>query len=240
MKKNNKKFLISIFIFFIIILLSISIIMANDANKNTQININQEKIYYEIKYFDSKIIYMINLLNNIEGNENFYIDWEELKNQTKLLYNYWNSIILDLNYLDVNKNSLTDFGKKLDESTVSIKNNDKDLTLINLLELYNKLVIYSESLNYNNYNILLLTKYNLISACSVAEKNNWTVTYEYILKASYHMADVLNSLENNPYNKHNINQAYVAIKEMENIINIKDLEIFYIKYRISINKLENI
>ena len=237
MKNNNKKIVISIFVFFIILLLSISIIIANNSNHKTNFERDKEKIYYEIKYFDTQIVYMINLLNNIEQSSNFYIDWQELQKQSQVLHNYWNSAILDFNYLDIDKSYLTDFGKDLDTLSVSINNNDKDSTLNNLLELYNKLIVYSESINDYYYNTILVIKYNLLNAYVVAEKENWTLTHEYVLKASENISNLINSIENNKYNQYNINQSYIAVKELENLINIKDLSVFYFKYNIAINKL---
>ena len=71
----------------------------------------------------------------------------------------------------------------------------------------------------------------------VAEKENWTLTHEYVLKASENISNLINSIENNKYNQYNINQSYIAVKELENLINIKDLSVFYFKYNIAINKL---
>jgi len=174
------------------------------------------------------------------NDRNFYIDWEELQNQNKILYNYWNSVILDLNYLNIPKNDLTDFSKILDELNISIRYNNKNATLSNLLKLFNKLVIYSKELNYNNYSTILFSKYNLLLAYSVAESGNWTLTHDYILKSSEYIYKLINSMEINHYSQYNINQTYVAIKELENLINIRDLQTFYIKYIIAIKKLENI
>ena len=237
MKNNTKKIIISIFVFLIILLLSISIIIANNSSQKINLEIDKEKIYYEIKYFDSQIVYMINLLNNIEQSSNFYIDWKELQKQSKVLHSFWNSAILDFNFLDIDKIYLTDFGKELDNLSVSTKNNDKDSTLSNLLTLYNKLIIYSETLNDYYYNTILIIKYNLINAYGVVEKENWTLTHEYILKASDNTSNLVNSIENNKYNQYNINQVYIAVKELENLVNIKDLSVFYFKYNAAINRL---
>ena len=240
MKKVNKKIIISIFVFLIILLLSISIIIANNAANKTNFEIDKNKIYQEIAYFDSQIIYMMTLLNNIDGNENFYIDWKELQKQNEILYNYWNSVILDLNYLDIDKKNLTDFSQSLDKLNVSIKDNNKKMTFQNLLDLYNKLIIYSKIFNNKTYSLLLDTKYNLLLSYSIVEEGNWTLTYEYILKASENMSNMVKQVENNQYNQYNINQAYISVKELENLINIKDINIFYMKYKIAMNNIEKI
>lgn len=235
MKKFKNKILISIFVFFIILLLSISIIIANNTNNEVSSE-NKEKIYYEIKYLDNEIINMSNLINN----NSIYIHWQELQINTEKLYNYWNSVILDLNTLSLDKDYLTDFGKILDNLTVSIKNKDKQGALTNLTQLYKKLTIYAESLDYDvDYTNILYAKYNLLTASSIVEKGNWTLTHENIEKSTTYLSNVVNSMENNKYNQYNINQAYVAVKEMENLINIKDLDVFYIKYNIAIQQLQN-
>jgi len=230
MKKLNYKIITSIFVFFIILLLSISIILANNVTKNVNIKINKEKIYYEIKYFDSKIIYMANVLSDMKNG----INWKELQKQTNDLYNYWNSVILDLNYLDIDKKDLINFGKNLDELTASIKYNEKNKILTNLAQLYSKLIIYVDAIENNNYKNILLTKYNLLVAYSIVETENWTLVHEYIMKASDHIYKVVNSIDVDEYSQYNVNQAYVAVKEMENLINIKDADLFYIKYNIAI------
>ena len=151
MKKINLKIITSIFVFFIILLLSISIILASNVSNKENIEIDSEKIYYQIQYFDNEIIYMSTLLNNNESQ----IDWKELLNHTNNLYNYWNSSILDFNNLNIDKIYLTNFSKELDKLTVSIKYMDKTQTFVNLSDLYKKLIIYIDSLNYPNYQNIL-------------------------------------------------------------------------------------
>lgn len=236
MKKFNQKIITSIFTFFIVLLLSISIILANNVNNNEDIEIDEEKIYYQIKYFDNQIIYMSNLLNINETQ----IDWKKLQKYTNSLYNYWNSAILDLNSLDIDKKYLTDFGKNLDSLTISIKYQNPRMSLTNLLEIYNKIIIYTDNLSYENYKRILSTKYNLLLASSNIETGNWTLVHEYILKASENMYKVFNIIDTNSYVQYNINQAYVAVKEMENIIYIKDVDVFQIKCKIALDKLGNI
>lgn len=236
MKKINKKFITSIFIFFIFLLLSVSIIMANSVFDEIKFEEDSEKIYYEIKYFDSEILYMLTLLNN----RNSTINWNDMQKEIKIFYNYWNSAILDLNYLDIDKEELTAFGKQLDQLLISVEHKNKDDVLINLVKLYEKLITYTDKINYNNYKSLLLVKYNLLLAFSIVDTENWTLIHEYILKASKNMYTLVNLIDIDQYEQYNINQTYVAIKEMENIVNIKNKELFYIKYQLALDKLENL
>lgn len=236
MKKISHKIITSIFIFFIILLLSISIILAYNVKNYSNIEIDEEKILYEIKCFDSKLMYILKFVNKNESE----INWSKIQNQTNILYDYWNTVILDFNYLDIDKQDLTTFGKILDDLTISIKYNDKNNTLNNLAKLYDKLIKYTESINYKYYINILLIKYNFLHASCVVETGNWTLGHEYILKASENAYKLINIVEDNQYLQYNINQVYVAVKEMENLINIKDIDIFYLKYNIALDKLDNL
>lgn len=240
MKNINKKIIISIFVFFIILLLSISIIIAKNSSNKTNFEIDTEKVYYEIKYIDSQLLSMLHLLKNIGNNLKFYINWGELNNQTESLYKYWNTVILDFNYLDIDKNNLTKFGQDLDQLAIAISNQEKDIACNKLLELYKKLTIYSNTLDDKKYKLLLVTKYNLLTSLVIAEKDNWTLTYEYIQTASDNISNLVKKMDNNKYSQYNINQAYVSIKELENIINSKDLKVFYFKYKIVMDNIEKI
>ena len=240
MKKINKRIIISIFVFLIILLLSISIIIKKNSSNKINSETDREKVYYEIKYIDSQLISMLHLLYNIDTDINFYINWEELNNQTQSLYRYWNSVILDFNYLDIDKNTLTKFGQDLDQLSIAISNQDEDIVGNKLIELYQNLTIYSQTLNNDKYNILLVTKYNLLNSLAIAEKENWTLIYEYIQTASNNISNLVNQMDNNKYIQHNINQAYISIKELENIINSKDLKVYYFKYKMVMNNIEKI
>lgn len=235
MKNLNKKILISIFIFLIVLLLSISIIIANNSSNDISSE-DKEKIYYQLRYLDEKMINMSNLtINTTENN------WVELQRMIQILYNDWNSIILDLNSLEIDKNSLTDFGKVLDNLSISIKNKDKQRSLENLVKLYSKLLFYSENLNYNeDYTNVLYSKYRLLTAYSIASKGNWTLIHENILEADIYLSKVVNSMQHNQYSQYNVNQAYIAVKEMRNLINVKDLDLFYFKYNSAMEKLNNL
>lgn len=234
MEKINRKILLSIFVFFIILFLSISIIIKKRFFNNAYLDINIEKIYYQIKCLDNEIIYIYDL---IDSNTNLTI----LQKDVEKLYRYWNSAILDFNNLKIDNKDLTDFGKILDNLTISIRNQEKQNCINYVIELYNKLIIYTENLDYNeNYTNIIYAKYSLLNAYSNAFLENWTIAHEYILECDDYISNVINSVNNSEYNQYNINQAYISIKELENLINIKDFDLFKIKYNTAINKLKNL
>ena len=243
MKKRNKKILIFSFIFLIILLVSISIILVSNAYNSETTSIDKEKIFYEIKYLDEKVIYMANSLNHLNDTvytPNMEANWDSLLNDMERIYQYWSITILDLNNLSIEKTDLTDFGKILDNMVISIKNKDKQECLDNIVQLYTKLTIYSENLKYDeNDTLMMKAKYHLLVSYSLAPKGNWTLTHESILKSDELLFHAINSM-NDQDNQYSINQAYVAVKELENIIHVKDLDVFYLKYKIAMQKLGNL
>ena len=96
-------------------------------------------------------------------------------------------------------------------------------------------------INYNeDYTNILNAKYNLMIAYSIVENENWTIIHENILKSDNYISNIINKIDENDYNQYNKKQAYIAIKELENLINIKDKDIFYLKYNIAIEKLNSL
>lgn len=233
----NKNKVLFIFIFFMIVIIIFTFMLIRKNSNSDKNKINNEKIYYEIKYIDNELIEISNLVNNSSLN----IRWNDLNNKVNILYNYWNSAILDFNELTIDNTILTNFGKDLDNLSMAIKNKDKQLCFANLLELYNKVNIYYEKSNYNQEYIgIINAKYYLLKACSIVDTNNWTLVNDNILEADKCLLNTVNTVNKNEYVQYNLNQIYVSIKELENIINIKNQDIFYLKYNIVMNRIKNI
>lgn len=235
----NKKVIviISILAFLFIIGSIVALVLANNTSNN---NIEIEKMNSQISYLDNEITKMVNMLNNIsdDNNENTLnrgkdIDWDSIEKNISKLYSSWNSIIIDFNNLNIKNTSLTDFGKRLDDVTISVKNKDKLTSLSNLCDLYYLLIPYTNSYNSsielkNN----ISTKYYLIKAYSLVDTNNWTLISDNIVKAEQCYYNNINSVNIDENNQFNQNKIYVAIKELENITITKDIDLFYFKYSI--------
>ena len=240
----NKKVVvtISVLTFLFIIGSVVTLVLANN-NQNDSSKI--EKANSQISYLDNEIIVIINMLNNISNeynvnvtNNNREIDWDTIEKNISKLYLSWNSIIIDLNNLNIKNTRLTDFGKKLDDTTISIKNKNKLATLTNLSDLYYLLVSYVESYNSDaNLKININTKYYLIKAYSLIDTNNWTLIYDNIKKAEQFYYKNINDINIDTNNQFNQNKVYVAIKELENISRTKDADLFYLKYSIVMKNL---
>lgn len=231
MNKKNVKIIIILVIFIILfVIVTLFLIKKDNPQKNT----NNEKIYYEIKFLEDSIFEMSSTISNSE-------DWQNLQSQAIVLYNFWDSCILDLNSLNIEKKYLTDFGNMLDNLFVTIQNKDRLAVMNSLSDLYKQVLLYYENLDYDKASLnISYSKYNLLMSKISSESLNWTITYEYIKKSSEYLLNIIASEDYSKYSQYNIKQAYISVKELESIINSKNINVFNVKFNIAIKKVSNI
>lgn len=231
MNKKNVKIIIILVIFIILfVIITLFLIKKDNPQKST----NNEKIYYEIKFLEDSIFEMSSTISNSE-------DWQNLQGQAIVLYNFWDSCILDLNSLNIEKKYLTDFGNMLDNLFVTIQNKDRLAVMNSLSDLYKQVLLYYENLDYDKASLnISYSKYNLLMSKTSSESLNWTITYEYIKKSGEYLLNIIASEDYSKYSQYNINQAYISVKELESIINSKNINVFNVKFNIAIKKVSNI
>ena len=226
---SKKKIAFFSFIILLIILASIlSMVFATNEN-NT--NLNNEKIDAEIKYLDEKFsnIYKELLIDGLR------VDWNKMQEPIKEIYSSWNSIIIDLNNLQIKNLDLINFGKKVDEISIYINEKNTNNVLLSISDLYSLLAVYTNSYNSNvDIKTKINSKYYLIKAYSLTNTDNWVLINENIAKAEKINLDYITNIDNN----YNISRIYVSIKELENSINLKNKEIFKMKLNIVLEKLD--
>ncbi len=226
---SKKKIAFFSFIILLIILASIlSMVFATNEN-NT--NLNNEKIDAEIKYLDEKFsnIYKELLIDCLR------VDWNKMQEPIKEIYSSWNSIIIDLNNLQIKNLDLINFGKKVDEISIYINKKNTNKVLLSISDLYSLLAVYTNSYNSNvDIKTKINSKYYLIKAYSLTNTDNWVLINENITIAEKINLDYITNIDNN----YNISRIYVSIKELENSINLKNKEIFKMKLNIVLEKLD--
>ena len=292
--KNIKGLFISGAIIIIITVVTILSIKQGKAQATSTENL-QEKVNSEIKYLDSKLLSMLNGLNNIMlrnyvvtskevGQSSSDIDdessgasknndeteseadssstdneeraslhelqsagvlttskdanWDTLKTEIEILYSSWSTIILDLYKLNINSEDILEFSTLLDSATIFIKNEDKTQSLATLANLYACLPKYVEGYSNDNKQInIQKTKSSIVNAYSVVENENWSEITSQVNNAELSFLNVLNSVSTEE--DYEINKTYILLKELQNSITERDKDIFYIKYKNVIEKLNN-
>lgn len=165
-------------------------------------------------------------------------NWESLKAEIEVLYSSWNTIILDLYKLNINSEDILKFSSVLDKATMDIREENKEKALATLSELYSYIPVYMESYSNDNKEInIQKTKSNIMRAYSVVDSKNWNEVNAELVNAENAYLNVLNS---NTTEDYSINKGYILLKELQNSVAEKDEDIFYIKYKNLLEKLNNI
>lgn len=209
---------ITIIICCIFAIIKISNTMASSKEDFLLINKTDEEILYIDKKLEECAYYI--------KEEN----WNDINKNINFIYSYWNTVILDLNKLQVKNIYLSEFGKRLDEFTIAANEKNSNITKAKICELYNYIVFFVQSYNTDKTEINKINlKKNLITAYCIADNNDWNLINEYVLKTEESVKNIIN-LSNTK--EHYLDTLYISLKELENSIKIQDLNLFYRKYEI--------
>ena len=161
--------------------------------------------------------------------ENQEINWDILKSEIEVLHSTWNTIIIDLMETEIDSQFITSFEQELDQTTIFIKNENKQDSLNGLGRMYSCLPEFIE--NENGKSIINVKKH-LINAYSICENKQWNEMENEVNNAISIIKNVSNE------NEFNLEKSKVVLMEVLNAIAIKDIDVFYIKYRNAIEQLE--
>ena len=167
----------------------------------------------------------------LETNEN-EIDWKIIKSEIEKVNSSWNVLVLDLSSMNVDNNDILNFSATLNDSILSIKDENKNNTLINVAKLYSYIPKYATSISAANstQNIKLMKSY-LLTAYSLVEQEKWEEIETNITEMEKTLKNVLNDIEYMQDKEYKVNKIYVLIKELQNSLTYKDKKLFYIKYK---------
>lgn len=168
-------------------------------------------------------------------------DWKVAKSEIEKLYSTWSTIAIDLYKVNVNSQDVLTFNSDLDTATQAIKNEDSAKSLTSIAKLYSYIPKYIGAVTNQMKTInLYKTKSNILNAYAAVEQNNFELVKIELSNAEQSFLPIINDISSNTSNQSNINKVYILIKELQNSINNKDKDIFYIKYKNLIQEIENI
>jgi len=183
-------------------------------------------------------------------------DWNQIKNDVEKIYTILYSITVDLHQTVDNKENIAKFTNEYDKLVKAVKEENKQETLKELSELYNFLAGFIDDFStHKKDGIVIKTKNDVFKAYSILDNEDWESVTDSINSATQNFARIsvdvkdLNNKDtgkskgkNDDQNisKYNVNKAYMMIEELQNAINLKEKEIFLIKYKNLLEELENV
>lgn len=179
--------------------------------------------------------------SSILTNKQTEIDWDYIKYNTELLYSNWSTMVIDLHSLNVDNNDILSAGDMLDNLIIATKNEDKVKALQILSDLYSYIPNYTKQCENNSQKTdLAYTKYFLIDTYTLVEENKWDEMQKQMENAKTHFSNIVNSVNEDKANVNKINKVYVLLNELDNCLNYKDKELFYIKYKALMENIESL
>lgn len=166
------------------------------------------------------------------------VDWTTLKTKMEMVYSSWPTILIDLYELDINDNTILDFSTKLDDAMKNIKDEDKIKSGYSISELYSLLAKYTQHASDDNrikevYN----TKNKIIEGYVAAEEEKWDEVKTKMSEADQAYQKVMQNISSNDEKQYIVKKVYILLKEMQNSIDLKDKEIYYVNYKNLMNEI---
>ena len=179
------------------------------------------------------------------------INWNQIKNDVEKIYTVLYSTTIDLYQVVENKEDITNFNKEYDNLTKAVKDEDKKETLKELSAVYDFLPKFVEKCSKQEKDkVVIKTKNYIFKAYSVLDDEQWEDINNNVNLAQQEfikiVTDIINKENDKKYesnqdgSKYNINKAYIMINELKNSVNLKDNEVFLIKYKNLLEELENV
>lgn len=169
--------------------------------------------------------------NNILDRD-MQIDWSKYKDKIETLQNILTVVEIDLKEVGISEEELAMFSNSLDVLTISIENEQKDETLKNIIFIYELITKFVETYDKNNgYKDILIAKYNLLICYRDVNMNNWENLEKDLTNLKLCYSNIENQKEKFNGKEKNLKNGAQIIEELKNSIQLKNQEVFYIKYR---------
>ena len=200
----------------------------SSQSSNNSENTLQSNIKYELKN------------NSILTKNNTQIDWEYLKSDIEAINLEWSNVIIDLHQLNIKNEDILSFSNILDQTIINIKEENKVNSLINLANLYAYLPNYLEQFSDNQEQIsIAYIKSNILNSYALVEQDRWDEVKTEITTAIENVTTMMNSVNTSTNIQNKISKIYVILNELNNTINLKDKDLYYIKYKNLMEELVN-
>ena len=167
----------------------------------------------------------------LDSDEN-EIDWKIIKSDIEIINEAWPIVVLDLSSFNINNEDILNFSATLDDSILSIKDENKQSALTNLAKLYSIIPSFEKGISTSNsrQNIKQV-KSNLINAYSLVEQDDWEAIETNMLDAEKSFRNITNDMEYIKGKEYKVNRSYVLIKELQNSLTYRDKKLFLVKYK---------
>lgn len=169
------------------------------------------------------------------------IDWNSCKNESELIYTSISTITLDLYRLNVSQEDILNFNKDLDNLTVSLEEENKQLALDSLVKIYEYIPKFAQTIIDDTlYKTVLETKLNVFKGYAKLDGGDWEQINSNMIDAINVYATLLTNTEIDSTKQTSVNKGYVMLNELKSAIDTKNISVFLIKYKNLLEEINNL
>ena len=169
------------------------------------------------------------------------IDWTSCKNESELIYTSISTITLDLYRLNVSQEDILNFNKVVDSLTVNLEEENKQLTLDNLVKVYEYIPKFAQTVVDDTlYKTVLETKLNVFRGYAKLDSGDWAGISTNMIDAINVYSTLLTNTEIDANKQTSINKGYVMLNELKNAVDTQNTSVFLIKYKNLLEEINNL
>ena len=169
------------------------------------------------------------------------IDWNSCKNESELMYTSISTITLDLYRLHVSQEDILNFNKELDNLTVSLEEENKQLVLDNLVKIYEYIPKFAQAVVDDPlYKTVVETKLNVFKGYAKLDSGDWAGMNTNLVDAINLYATLLTNTQIDTSKQTSINKGYVMLNELKNAVDTQNRSVFLIKYKNLLEEINNL
>lgn len=178
--------------------------------------------------------------DSILVNDNKTIDWKHIKSNIESIHATWATLTIDLHALNVKNEDILNFSDVLDQVTINAKQENKIAILNNLASLYAFFPNYISQISEDYVKINIhYTKACVLNSYALAEQDKWEDMKLQVTNSINYFTNILNGVNEERQNQGRINKIYVLLNELNNSIDVRDKDLYMIKYRNVMEELVN-
>lgn len=157
--------------------------------------------------------------------------WDDIKIKIERFTEVATEVEIDLKEMNIEEQDIQEFDNTLNEAIINVKDNDKINTAKNLGKLYSKLPLFIEK--YSEDKLFVVAekmKDKILKAYILLEEDNWEETKNSVKQALSYIEEARQISEQENKNKYDIKKTEALLKELEAATDLKNKDVFYIRY----------
>lgn len=211
----------------------------SDASSNSDSSSTQDSSSNNTQTENSGESYEMKASGILTSNRD--IDWTSCKNELELIYTSMSTITLDLYSLNVGQEDILNFNQQMDNLTASIEEENKQVVLDNLVNLYTYIPKFAQTVVDDTlYKTVLETKLNVFNAYAKLDNGDWEGMDNNITDAITVYSSLLTNAEIDSNKQSGINKGYVMLNELKNAVTSQNSSVFLIKYKNLLEEINNL